>query len=320
MKTFRVGICSSDPDYSVRLMDFINSDTSLGINAVMFSSMNALREYLEVEDIDLILTDDTSECSLLQKGYNYYDTKVVELSDYQMVRSHSSGLEEEAYIYKYQPVSVICKLIKKELLAGTDSSRRVVECLGVYSPLGRCGKTRLAKTLAGYDEVRGGLYVGMEDFSERMNGLQSNILYLIKSKSPDIGEAINTEIITESGIGNLYLSGTYADTRDVTSEDMKMLLQELLKTGRFTSVVCDIGEAAFENLSILDVFNHIYMPVLDDQISKNKLEIFMKYMRDTGNAHILRKIKTVHVPDVEAGSNEMIKAVWRLKNGDDEWS
>ena len=39
MKTFRVGICSSDPDYSVGLMDYVNSDTSLGINAVMFSSM-----------------------------------------------------------------------------------------------------------------------------------------------------------------------------------------------------------------------------------------------------------------------------------------
>ena len=320
MKNFRIGICSSDTDYSVGLMDYINADKSLGINAVMFSSMNALREYLEIEDMDLVLTDDISECSVSQKELSYCGVRVTELTDYQMVGSRDSTLVGETYIYKYQPVSVICKLIKKDLLTGTDSSRRVVECLGVYSPLGRCGKTRLAKTLAGYDEVRGGLYIEMEDCSQNMSGLYSNILYLLKSRSPELEESVNAEIITDSGIGNLYLSGTYVDTRDVTKEDMKMLLDTILKTGRFTSIVCDIGGAAFNDLSILDVFDHIYMPVLDDPISTNKLEIFMKYMKDTGNAHILRKINTVHVPDAEAFSNELIRAVWRLRSGDEEWS
>ena len=179
MKTFRVGICSSDPDYSVGLMDYINADTALGINAVMFSSMQAAGEYLEIEDMDLILTEDISKCSDSQDHLEFCGVRVAELSDNQLVDSRRCVSGEEAYIYKYQPVSVICKLIKKELLVGTSNSRRVAECIAVYSPLGRCGKTRLAKTLAGYDEVRGGLYIGMEDFSEHMNSMQSNILQIL---------------------------------------------------------------------------------------------------------------------------------------------
>ena len=320
MKTFRVGICSSDPDYSVGLMDYVNADTTLGINAVMFSSMQAAREYLDIEDMDLILTDDISECSMSQEHLEFCGVRVAELSDYQMADARRCVSGEEAYIYKYQPVSVICKLIKKELLVGTSSSRRVAECLAVYSPLGRCGKTRLAKTLAGYDEVRGGLYVGMEDFSEHMNSMQSNILYLVKSRSSELGEAINTELVTDAGIKNLYLSGSYMDTRDVSKDEMNLLLDALLKTGRFTSIVCDIGNAAFGDLSILDLFDRIYMPVLNDQQSIKKLEIYMKYMKETGNQNVLRKTKTVHVPDVEIGNDELFKTVWRLVSGNDEWS
>lgn len=319
MKTFRVGICSSDPDYSVGLMDYVNSDTSLGINAVMFSSMNAAKEYLEIEDIDLILTDDTTECSMLQRKLEYCGVKVAELSDNPVAELSRAGSEDEAYIYKYQPVSVICKLIKETLLLENSDSRRVAECIAVYSPLGRCGKTRLAKTLAGYDEVRGGLYIGMEDFNQHMEGMRSNILYLIKSRSTDLGEAIDAELISESGVRNIYLSGTYVDTQDVTKDDMKMLLDALLKTGRFTSIVCDIGGAAFNDLSVLDSFDRIYMPVLKDQQSIKKLEIYMKYMKETGKQNVLRKTKTVYVPDVDIGSDELIKTVWRLMNGEDEW-
>ena len=149
--------------------------------------------------------------------------------------------------------------------------------------------------------------------------MRSNILYLIKSRSTDLGEAIDAELISESGVRNIYLSGTYVDTRDVTKDDMKMLLDALLKTGRFTSIVCDIGGAAFNDLSVLDSFDRIYMPVLKDQQSIKKLEIYMKYMKETGKQNVLRKTKTVYVPDVDIGSDELIKTVWRLMNGEDEW-
>ena len=320
MKTFRIGICSSDPDYGVGLMDYINADTSLGISAVMFSNMKAAQEYLEIEDMDLILTEDMSECIKSQTKIEYCGVRVAELSDYPITETSIYSSGEEAYIYKYQPVSVICKLIRKELLAFTGSNRNVAECIAVYSPLGRCGKTRLAKTLAGYDEVRGGLYIGMEDFCTNMNSMTSNILYLLKSRSSELGEAINTELVTEFGIRNIYPSGSYMDTRDISKDEMKTLLDALLKTGRFTSIVCDVGGAVFGDLSILDLFDRVFMPVLNDQQSIKKLELYMKYMKETGNQNVLRKTKTVHVPDVEIGSDELIKTAWRLMNGNEEWS
>ena len=71
------------------------------------------------------------------------------------------------------------------------------------------------------------------------------------------------------------------------------------------------------DLRILDTFDYIYMPVLRDEVSVRKLEVFMKLISDMGYRTILDKIKAVSVPDWEAFSEEMIRFVWKIQNGDE---
>lgn len=48
--------------------------------------------------------------------------------------------------------------------------------------------------------------------------------------------------------------------------------------GRFTTIVCDIGGAALDELTILEAFDHLLMPVLEDKHSLIKVDRFMKLL------------------------------------------
>ncbi len=317
MDTFKVGIYNKDPDYSRSLMDYINSGTDREFRMVAFSEVGSINRYLESGRLDLILTDDES-LGKTEEGSLYYEgIRMIILSEYPEYEGYGDNALNTIYIYKYQPVSVICKEIRRNLATVCESGRRISEVIGVYSPVSRCGKTRFSKTLAGYDEVRGGLYVGMEDFSDDMESLTANILYPLKMKGSDLENEIKRLIRKDQGICKVYVSGTYMDTHDVTCSDIELLKEIFLKTGSFTTICFDIGSAALGDYSILRCFSHIYMPVLRDEISMRKIEVFMKLLADLNFQDVIRKFEPVDIPNAEAFSEEMIKAVWKIRNGGD---
>lgn len=318
MKSYKVGICDRDMDFATALMDYINANAALGISVIAFSGMQAVRDYIVANDMDLLITDSIQECEETEKGRIFCDIKVTEFSEYP--EKFQGTLPGNAYIYKYQPVSAICKLIQRQLIDEERNVRKISECIGVYSPVGRCGATRLAKGLAGYDEVRGGLYIGMENYSDNIRSLESSVLYLLKIKSPELTEALMTNIINEAGVNCLYTAGSFLDTKDITQNDFVLLKEELLKSGRFTSLVFDMGSAAISDISILRCFDKIYMPVLTDGTSIRKIEIFLKILKEQGYRDVIRKITRVDVP--AGGSNEIVKTIWNLnkeeRNGFEE--
>ncbi len=304
MRTYKVGICDADTDYSTALMDYANSNKEMGISLSAFSSIKAVRDYLSVQDLDLIITDDLTGCESVEEGYEFQQVKVVLLSD---------NCEGENSIFKYQKADSICKEIRAVLTVNQTNVRNIKSVIAVYSPIGRSGKSRLARALASDDEVRGGLYVSMEDFCDNVELSSNEILYLLKSRSPELEKMIFDQIISENGINKLFLSGTYLDTHDVSFEDIEMLKGYLLKLGRFTTVVFDIGSAAIEDFRILSLFDRIYMPVLRDDVSLRKLEVFVKMLKDMGLRNIITKLISVDVPNVEPGDNAMVQTLWKLK-------
>ena len=94
---------------------------------------------------------------------------------------------------------------------------------------------------------------------------------------------------------------------------MEILKGYLLKLGMFTTVVFDIGSAAIEDFRILSLFDRIYMPVLRDDVSLRKLEVFVKMLKDMGLRNIITKLISVDVPNVETGDNAMVQTLWKLK-------
>ena len=100
MRTYKVGVCDRDIDYSRALMEYVNSDTSLGFQIVIFSSIEHLILYLETKKLDLIITDNISGCE--RRGNELYlsDTKVLEMSEtYLADKSYSIT---QSYRYRWR--------------------------------------------------------------------------------------------------------------------------------------------------------------------------------------------------------------------------
>ena len=316
MKTYRVGICDSDADYMMSVMDAINASSASGLGIVAFSGMQAVKDYLSVDDLDLILTDNPDLCDIDERGTRCCDVPVVQLTDYiDDSRGWQNTDSKIVTIYKYQAVTKIMKLIRQQLDVSRNDVRQVADVIAVYSPIGRSGKTKLAKTFASYDDVRGGLYISMEDFSDRPDELSTEILYLLKTNVSDLGDAIARHVIHRDGIQMLYVMGTYMDARDVSALDIEVLKGKLLESGKYSSIVIDFGSASINDLQIFGCFDKIYMPVLRDKQSVKKIEVFLKLLKDTGNRSLISRLISVDVPDVPLGSPELMKTVWDLKVG-----
>ena len=320
MKTYSVGICDKDSDYTGALTDYVNCRKKLGLRLYSFTGVKSIKDYLKDENLDLIITDDLHGFSKTEDGYEYMGIKTVLLSE---SGYESDGVDPEdessVFIYKYQKAEKICKQIRDMLRIEKKDVRQVASTVAVYSPLGRCGKTTFAKALAQSDEVRGGLYVAMENFGTDVSGLESNLLYLIKTRSTRLEEALVQQIKYEDGIYTLQLSGTFLDTHDVDVSDMDRLRTGLLQLGRYSTIVFDIGSAALRDLKILDTFDRLYVPVLRDGISTAKFEVFMKLLKDMDMRSVITRIITVDVPDVPFNSAEMTKKLWEIRrdeNGD----
>ena len=314
MRTYKVGICDKDLDYATALMDYINADRSNRLNMTAFSGMKAVKDYLSVQDLDLVITDDISACAKTEEGYEYQGVRTVPLSEY---RDSSDGWQIEkadsVFIFKYQDVDLICRSLCQILTDKKKDPRNLSTVIAVFSPLGRCGKSRLARALAADDGVRGGLCVSMENYANKINNSSNNILYLIKSKSPELEEVIAKQTVYEDGIQEVYTSSTFLDSRDVTLEDMELLVSILLKSGKYTTIVFDFGSAAISDMRILGLFETVYMPVLRDDISLGKLEVFLSVLKEMGLRNVITKLVKVDVPDAEPNNEEMIRTLWELK-------
>ena len=180
---------------------------------------------------------------------------------------------------------------------GRDVSSRPSGCIAVFSPRGRCGKTALARALAGKGETGGGLCVELEEYAER--SVHSEVLYQIKQRTPDIYEAVVREQVMEDGTMVLHVSGMYSELRDVQAEDLKWLHGQLLQPGRYQRLVYDIGSASLSDLSGLMTFDRIYMPVETDKNARKKLEVFEKGLIEEGREDLSERMIRLNLPRFE---------------------
>lgn len=199
---------------------------------------------------------------------------------------------EEQGVFMYQSVQGIIRQIRFLTESSTAASHHS-GCIAVFSPLGRCGKTTLARALVQEKPAGKALYIGMEEYSDRP--VHSDLLYRVKQRTPGLPEAAAGEVILEDGIMSLYPAGSYLEWRDVQSEDIRWLFEQL-RDGGTETVVMDLGGAVPSELSLLTAFDRILMPVREDVLSGRKVEMFLSLLEEQGLAETAQRIRKVEVP------------------------
>ncbi len=310
MRTCRIGICSRNPEYGASLMMALKRISAGKIEAMVFSRPEVLSECIPVQEMDLLVLDGWEKEVL---GQDAEDAGIPVC----ILTEQPSG----EGIFKYRPVREICKDLLMKAKKGRDVSSRPSGCIAVFSPLGRCGKTALARALLRAGSEQDGLYIGMEEYADRV--VHSEVLYLVKQRSPDLYEAVLRETISDDGLQILYVSGIFSELRDVQRGDLEWLHEQLLQPGRYRTLVYDVGGASLQELSLLTLFERIYMPVLTDPVSQAKIQAAREQLRSMKLGEVLRRLCAVELTKeaVESGEPQQILACLGMEGyGGEPWS
>ena len=316
----KIGICDNNISFAVGLADHINHEEA-EFDAVIFSDSDMAASYLTQNDLDLILTDDVSGCRMRDGGLYFHNVRCMYLSDkrkgcdeYVAIGDDSGTagpIGDKNKVFMYQKLGSIFDTVKKNIVDSPPVANSfTIEA--VFSPLGRCGCTTLARALTEYSEGGRGIYVGMENYSP-CGTPGSGILYQIKERIPELAETVRRCIISSEGIDELRAGSVYLDLRNVQKDDIFCLSDCLLQAGKYSYVIYDLGSAVADDPAILDCFDRIYMPVLDDEISLGKLESFESILRSMELRSVMAKLVKVHV--FEAQKEEMAVFVRNLRYG-----
>lgn len=289
---YRIGIYDKDVTYCLQLMEYINMNKDYMLHSICFSDAGALLECLNKDPVDLILYGQASE---------FMEHVRDKCKTLRLAETDEELYVGERYLYKYQRVDVLVQQILACLETELDKPVRRIIFYGIYSPIGRCGKTSFALGIC-YN-FPGSLYVGMNsyigstDVSESFFAQTEQFFYQLLTHNESIVFTIQ-DIMEKQGEGCAVIYGMrcFTDYKQISVDDI-VWLKEVLAFGKIVSrVVFDVGASVLADFNILDGFDHIFVPCLQDAYANRRLNHFKLLVDDCAYAKLRQRIEYVEVP------------------------
>jgi len=101
----------------------------------------------------------------------------------------------------------------------------------------------------------------------------------------------------------------FADNRQILTEHISWLSDILRREGTYNRVVFDIGTGSLSDVSLLDSFDSVFVPVLNDMVSERKLKVFRDLLGRGICSLSEDRVVEVVVPDGEYDSTEIMEYV-----------
>ncbi|MBR6221929.1 MAG: hypothetical protein IKQ71_00675 [Lachnospiraceae bacterium] len=291
MKKQRIGIIDYNEIFAKRLAGYMNKDQNLPFEVIVFTRADALNKYKD-SLVFLLSGIDEAVSSFQGTLIKLVDTKT---TDYDK-------------LYRYQKAS----LLKADILERFEyrMPKKATEqsvIYGVYSPIGRCGKTTLALELL--RQLSGSFYIGMETFNSLLIECQSiePLLYGIMQKD----ENVFSEILDISGSMNgqrvLRSPDCFIDFKAVDLEHLSWFLAGLCERLMLSAVILDIGAGVFESPEMLKVCDRLIVPV--DIYDDPRIRSMESGFKRAGFSDIIENMEYVRLP---IGAEELKTVVKKL--------
>lgn len=305
-----MAVYDSDPLYAERLSDYVNRKDQGMFKAQAFTTKEHLEEYAKDHEIDVLLIGEEEDPG---DFFGIGAGRHILLSEER--KQTEDGKQE---IYKYQSgddiirevMACYCEAPGVQNAYGgfREEGRRII---GVYSPVGRCGKTSFAfslgQILAREEKV---LFASLDEFTgfsslmnERWKRDLSDLIYYYKQGRFN-GIRLNSVLYYIGDMAWLPPLKFPEDYWQITAKEMAGLFQAILETGDFKTIVLDMGNFGRQVLPLLEICQVVYMPMKEDVFSQAKLQEFEEYLETGETAGIKERIKKVHVP-LYLGSKRM---------------
>lgn len=162
----------------------------------------------------------------------------------------------------------------------------------VFSPINRCGKTSLAVLLTELlNQREASLMICMDHYAGIFSAEEQNLAELIYRMSGENNLRIAEENVLRDfaeyesyvkiweKVSYISASKTVEDLVQISAVQLCRLLDMLKYRSRYRYIVVDLSEG-MENLhEVLDRSDFIFMPMLDDCVSRCKMEMFDQHMQ-----------------------------------------
>ena len=317
-----MAVYDEDPFYAERLSDYVNRKEKGIFKAQAFTSRERLELFAKETDVDVLLTGVPVSANEIE---GLRSTQTIHLTE----EKSKTGTGADVEIYKYQSgddiirevMAVYCENpnVKPNLPGLISREKRII---GVYSPVGRCGKTSLAlsigQVLAKEEKV---LFITMDMFSgfsflldEQWKRDLSDLLYYYK-QGRFHGLRLNPITYYLGDMAWLPPFRYPDDYSQITAKEMAGFLVQILNESIYETIVLDIGDFDRPVLPVLEVCKVVYMPIKEDPISQAKVKEFETYVERFGTREIQDKFHKIHVPLV-TGTKRMERFPQELLWGD----
>ena len=334
MKKEYIAICDPDAGYAGNLAAFLNRRNTLPCEAAAFTETKSLVKMAGSGSIPVMLISPamlTDEVKALKTT-----CRIILLGDDER-REDAGGFDQ---IYRYQPGDSLASKLenfcgrKKSYAedAGEKAAQIVdnipaqrdnpqtapmrMEVIGIYSPVGRCGKTCFGMTLAALlSERKKVCFLNLENYSglegifrgyaeDRDKGDLADLIYLLRRDGEIRIEEYNRILCTWKKMDYIRPVFSPEDIRDIEAQEWRSLLEALDRIGSVDVVILDIGDQIKEVQELLSLCDEIYIPIREDRFSMAKFHQFEKTLSGLEHPQIAERMEALVLPEI---SDEELK-------------
>lgn len=299
-----LAVCAGEEGYSIKLAEYARGRNNCPFRVQAFSTAATLRDYLKLRGAKAVLLEET--LYVREEWLNYNGVLCL----------LGNGIGQEEYpprIFKYQPARDILNEMLAQCRRATEQeglspvSKKGMEVIGVYSPVGRCGKSAFALALGlELARHRKTLYLNLESWSGLASGLEgasggglSDLLYFLRQRREPLAERICGMVVAAGRLDVIPPVRAPADLAAAAAEDWRYLLETLRCQSSYEEVVLDIGDSAQPVEGLLGMCTRVYVPTLDDGEARIKLERFLAFIRENACPELAPCMESLSLPRTE---------------------
>lgn len=296
-------ICDTEKRYAVKLVEAFCAKRDFGFQFHAFSESEELVLFAQQAEVEILLISGkimSETISRLNVG------KIILLSDGEIYETFSNYES----IYKYQSAENILKEVLcyyaeyARPVAGMNYGKQGFEVYGIYSPVGRCGKSALAENLAMcYGKEKKTLLLDLQSFSACREQLSdeklwdlTDLVYFLRQGKKTFLYKLSSIVRSRESFDHILPMKTPADLRSVTLAEWTELLEKLAADSDYRVVIIDFGNDVCGLFQLLSQCTKVYMPVLQDMVSKGKIENFEWNLREEHFEKVLESIQKIYLP------------------------
>ena len=256
MRDISIGIYHKDHQYGKRLMEYLNHQKDFPMTA---SFMSDEKTFFKQEQ------EGNFECLVLEEETDYHGNSPVcriGANDSMGGMYCQSGKEIAAGIYH-------CLNVSPQL----DSER----IFGVYSPIPRPEVSAFARTMAASN---GWIYFGMQPYGHFEEETNDLLLFYIREHKEDILEYFLAEQQEMEGCSGFFGASCYLDYKELSTKDYVWFFKKLKEMDR--KIIFDIGIMSAPDLEFFGLFDHIFIPLMREDLGCVEYQKFKKQMRKYG--------------------------------------